>query len=300
MGHDIFAGKGAEYKEQILKVLYEKGYLTSWEIAKERALLICKPFENLANKTRNVYSKLVGKKGRLLALVNTQFIEEVNTQIRGKDTKGYQLTFKGVCIAAILFKEREKPRLASRYFSELVLAYPEFIEKVQQISNDDPKQDIYAQIRQVTHRMLDTGVVFEKLSNAEFTQDFFSKHETLWSEYVGFSVLELEFVRSFLENKNRMLGKTNAITANDAREALKELRSWRDECLKNVEFPQMSITDQLPIDYEEAKNKFTKYVRDNEPDVESQEFLISFFKSQCEYAQKFEKNLTLKRQMWKK
>jgi hypothetical protein len=100
MEEQLFTGKSAKYNILILKILYQKGTLTPWDLSKEIANLTREKSENIYHKTQKIQSVLIRKDGRLINLVNRQFLK--------KTPEGYCLTFsKGVCTALTLFDEEE-------------------------------------------------------------------------------------------------------------------------------------------------------------------------------------------------
>src|SRR4030067_3775475 len=103
MANEIFAGKEGKNNRLILKTLYEKGYLTPWQIANEIANgdPERKPKEDPYHRAQKINSVLVRKNGRLSDLVDQEFLE--------KTGKGYCLTLnKGFCSALTLY-EKEIP-----------------------------------------------------------------------------------------------------------------------------------------------------------------------------------------------
>jgi len=159
----IFAGKEAIYNELILKVLYEKVFLTAWDLSKELAFLTLKPQESLTNKARNVQSRLIGKQRRLEDLVNKQFLEKTESNC-------YCLTFKGLCSASVLFDEHEKPKPESPVFSRLGQMSSELTLSMQMLSSFFSEEYVgfHKYLRAVTNSLLDKGLRIEKVSNVQF------------------------------------------------------------------------------------------------------------------------------------
>jgi len=172
----IFAGKKTHYKELVLKVLYEKGCLSAWYIAKEIAKFTIKPAENLTNKARNVQSRLIGKRRGLRNLVNDQFLKEVNG--------GYCLTFKGVCSASVLFSEHENPKPKIDFFSEIEHKFPMSAVNMQMLTNfvSVECQELHKQLRIITGNLLDKGLKFEKISDEQFFSFFDEEYRHFYQQ----------------------------------------------------------------------------------------------------------------------
>ena len=161
----IFAGREGKYNEAILKALYEKGYLTPWNIAREIAIgdPRRKPKEDPYHKMQKINSVLVRKDGRLSDLVNKEFIE--------KTERGYCLTFnKGFCTALVLYEE-DIPKPAIDETSKIETIFPELKEVIDIISRHYPEL-IPHEMRESTSKLLSKGLDFEKISNKEFNVFF--------------------------------------------------------------------------------------------------------------------------------
>jgi len=173
MQPEIFTGKKGKNNELILKALYEKGYLTPWKIAKEIAIkdLRKKPKANLYHKMQKINSVLVRRNGRLTDLVNNEFVERTD--------KGYCLTFnKGFCSALYLY-EKKIPSPAIDEATKIDAIIPEFKEILGIISKHHPEaiSETYVEMREITKKLLDKGLNFEKISNRDFNNFFAGQYQ---------------------------------------------------------------------------------------------------------------------------
>jgi hypothetical protein len=170
----IFAGKKGKNNELILKALYEKGYLTPWEIAREIAVkdLGKKPKVNLYHKMQKINSVLVRKKGRLADLLSKEFIE--------KAEKGYCLTFyKGFCSALILYEIVPKPAIDEP--SRVYEIFPELKEVLDITFRFFPEaqSENYGIPQEIAKKLLEKGLNFESISNSEFNTFFYAQSEEM-------------------------------------------------------------------------------------------------------------------------
>jgi hypothetical protein len=168
----IFTGKGAKNNELILKLLYEKGYLTPWKIANELALLDPKKPKDTYHKAQKIQSVLIRKNGRLEDLIKKDFIE--------KTEKGCCLTFeKGFCSALTLYKEIPKPAIDEATKIEAIL--PELREMLDAMIRYQPQAQLeaYKIMKEITNDLLKKGLNLEKISNNEFNRFYADQYEEL-------------------------------------------------------------------------------------------------------------------------
>jgi hypothetical protein len=175
MKNKIFSGKGARNNEFILKLLYENGYMSAWNLAKAIAQIdpTRKPKEDVYHKAQKIQSVLVRKGGRLSDLVAKGYLE--------KTEKGYCLTFnKGFCSALTLYKE-SIPRPAIDEATKIEAIIPEVKQILDIVSQLYPEavSQMYSEMRGITLGMLDKGLNFEKISNKEFNDFLAPKLEEL-------------------------------------------------------------------------------------------------------------------------
>jgi hypothetical protein len=176
----LFQGKKAKYNELVLKALYEKGYLTSWEIAKEIAKNDpTRKSKNWHHEAQKILSVLVRKDGRLPALMKKGFIEEKN--------KGFCLTFnKGFCSALVLYKDVPKPAIDEIDDPRLKEIFPELREFMEVLSRIQPEPllEQYRIMREITFKLLEKGLNFDVISNKAFNNFFNYQFEENSIEYL--------------------------------------------------------------------------------------------------------------------
>lgn len=175
MANEIFAGKEGKNNRLILKALYEKGYLTPWQIANEIANgdPERKPKEDPYHRAQKINSVLVRKNGRLSDLVDQGFLE--------KTGKGYCLTFnKGFCSALTIY-EKEIPLPAIDEATKIDAIIPELKEILDIIYRHRPEAifEMYIEMRKITKKLLDKGINFGKISNREFNNFFADQYQEL-------------------------------------------------------------------------------------------------------------------------
>lgn len=178
MKNKIFTGKQARNNERILKLLYEKGYLPPWKLAKEMAINdpTRKLKEDVYHKAQKIQSVLIRKNGRLSDLVGRGFIE--------KSEKGYCLTFnKGFCSALTLY-EKEIPLPAIDEAAKIDAIIPELKEILDIIYRHHPEAicEMYMEMREITKKLLGKGLNFEETSNREFNSFFADQYQELFLE----------------------------------------------------------------------------------------------------------------------
>ena len=168
--------KAAKYNKMVLKVLYENGYLSSWELARKIVENDAeRQKKNWYHETQKVQSVLVRKNGRLTDLVNKEFIE--------KTDKGYCLTFnKGFCSALVLYDEIPKPAIDEATKIDAIL--PELKEILDIVSRLHPEAmfEGYKAMREITIELLEKGLNFESISNREFNRFFADQYEESYLE----------------------------------------------------------------------------------------------------------------------
>jgi hypothetical protein len=172
MEHKIFAGKGAKNNELIIKILFEKGSLSAWKIAKELANLDPKKPRDMYHKAQKIQSVLIRKKGRLEDLVVKGFIQKIRRE--------YSLTFdKGFCSALVLFGDKQIPKPALDEFHNSAILPQELKDFMSILSsyNVFSLQESYREIQGVTISLLEKGLNFEKIPNREFSRFFSDQYE---------------------------------------------------------------------------------------------------------------------------
>jgi hypothetical protein len=177
MENKIFAGKGAKYNELILKLLFEKGFLSPWKLANELALLDPKKPKDTYHKAQKIQSVLVRKNGRLEYLVKKEFIR--------KTADGYCLTVsKGSCSALVLFGNRQIPKASMSEFFSLEHLPPEFKDFLILLSkyNSDALKKSYKEVQDIANKLLDEGLNFEMITNQQFNGFFDAQYEQLYLE----------------------------------------------------------------------------------------------------------------------
>ena len=177
MALKIFTGKGAKYNELIIKLLFERGYLSPWKLANEIALNdpTRKQKEDPYHKAQKIQSVLIRKNGRLEDLTKKGFIE--------KTEKGYCLTFeKGFCSALTLYKEIPKPAIDDATKVQAIL--PELREMLDAMIRYQPQAQVegYRIMQRITFDLLSMGLNLEKISNNQFNRFYGDQYEELQLE----------------------------------------------------------------------------------------------------------------------
>jgi hypothetical protein len=173
----IFKGKERKNNELIIKMLFEKGYMSTWQIANELAILssIKSVKTDPYHKAQKINSVLIRKDGRLPDLVNKGYIE--------KTKKGYCLTFnKGFCSALLLFENIPKPAIDETTKIDAIL--PEFKQILEILYSYRPEAifEGYSIMQQITIKLLEKGLNFEKISNNEFNRFYADQYEEMYLE----------------------------------------------------------------------------------------------------------------------
>jgi hypothetical protein len=174
MAPEIFKGKEAKNNRMILKALYEKGYLSAWQIANE-IVVNCekKPTADHYHKAQKINSVLVRKKnGRLADLIKKEFIE--------KTEKCYCLTFdKGFCSALTLYEEIPKPAIDKA--TKIAAFLPELRDFLDAMIRYQPQAQIEGLkiMQEITNDLLNKGLNLELISNNEFNRFFAAQYEEL-------------------------------------------------------------------------------------------------------------------------
>ena len=167
MENKIFSGREARYNSLIIKILYEKGALSAFNIAKNIVWndSIGK-VTDMHHKYSKVNSVLVRKNGRLPELDKQEFIK--------KTEKGYLLTFKGWCSALCLSKEIREPGFD--YLFEFVAIFPELKKIMEILMKSYPEENLetYKIFHKITIELLKKGLNFNLIPNKEFI-DFFNR-----------------------------------------------------------------------------------------------------------------------------
>lgn len=174
MENTIFIGKGSKNNEAILKLLYEKGCLTPWKIAKELALLDPKKPKDTYHKAQKIQSVLIRKNGRLDYLVNKEFIK--------KNEQGFCLTVnKGSCSALVLYGDKPIPKSPMTEFLQIDSLPPELRDFVLILSNMKPEflKESQKEVQDIAIKLLNQGLNFEKLTNQQFNCYFNAQYEQL-------------------------------------------------------------------------------------------------------------------------
>jgi hypothetical protein len=170
MNPKVFAGKGAKNNELILKLLFEKGYLTPWRIANEIAKHDKKRKGDIYHKAMSIQSLLIRKNGRLPYLVEKGFVE--------KNENGYRLTFnKGFCSALTLYKQIPKPAIDE--VNEVSAIVPAFRKVLDLLVKQHPQalSEQYKIMQELTLKLLEKGLNLEAISNQEFNNFFADQYQ---------------------------------------------------------------------------------------------------------------------------
>jgi ribosomal protein S8 len=170
---EIFQGtKASKLNIAMLKVLYENGCLSKWEIAKK--IVASNPGRAKKNwyyETQKVNSLLVRKNGRLSDLLRKGFIQE--------EEKGYTLTFnKGFCSALVFYDKIPKPVIDDTM--KVFHVFPE-LKRLVNLSRkyfpEEAELEDHRKMREITMKLLAKGLNLELISNKEFNEYFLIEQE---------------------------------------------------------------------------------------------------------------------------
>jgi len=230
---EIFQGKkAAKYNELILRALYEKGYLSSWELAKKIAESDpARAMKDWYHEAQKVQSVLVRKRGRLSDLVEKEFIE--------KTDKGYCLTFnKGFCSALVSYKEIPKPAIDET--TKVAAFLPEFRKILDIISRIYPEETFehYGIMREITISLLKKGLNFESISNGEFNDFFADQYKESYLEELKMEKTERKERETPPELKEAILDLLSHMEAM----LMKQIREYSSLKNKFAESTSTSIT----------------------------------------------------------
>jgi len=177
MKNRIFSGKEAKYNELILTVLFDKGHLSAYKLAKEIVLNDPnrKLKENIHHKAQKINSVLVRRNGRLKKLEQQEFIKKMGNE--------YCLTiFKGLCSALCLMKTVKMPALDPDFSSYMIFPELKKIMEIARQSYPEAVMEDYEMLRKFALDQLKKGLNFELTPNKEFITLVNQRYEELLSQ----------------------------------------------------------------------------------------------------------------------